>query len=526
MKSTETKKLTKITATKLHHMRHLMIIFLLFISLSSIATPKKSHIHISGKIIGNEDNKVNKIIVKIYDSYWIVGDLGAIIKSTDIQPNGSFNLDFEAIQATHSLVFSLCKDNRLVETTTYYAEQGDEITIEVTLNFENNGDPQKIFRGKGADKYNLVEALNREDFEAQHKKQWVAKGFKFKGSTDSVKLYQDLKNYGQMLKDLMISRTKFIKGYQGEVNTEIRNWIDVDHPIFKISWAARCLEAFEEAGNSSAKNAAKKIFNEFKSEFEVKANTSNLGASLLPFLIIRQNGYDLNINDNEPNFALEQLFNRIKNNYSGPIREYTLARLFLDRGSMLYTKQISDVKYDSLLMATDSLLTISFLKAQLETKLRLAKGKKLMYASFVDPEGQNVTIEQFKGKVVFIEMWGTGCAPCALFHQYFEKNIAPEFEGNQDLIRLSINIDKSKERWLNSINSGKYTSMKEKNVFTGGLGGAHPFKEYNNIHFIPFLLIIDKDGRVYSLIKGNEGAKGIISLIQNALDTPPITLNK
>ena len=113
----------------------------------------------------------------------------------------------------------------------------------------------------------------------------------------------------------------------------------------------------------------------------------------------------------------------------------------------------------------------------------------------------NEQLEQFKGKIVYVDTWATFCSPCIKLFKY--KKDYDEYFAKNDIIVLCLCIDnvKRKETW-------------EKLIQDNSVTGYHVFVEYDSIsdyttdlkaskkcrktlgHGFPRFLIVDRDGVV------------------------------
>jgi len=139
------------------------------------------------------------------------------------------------------------------------------------------------------------------------------------------------------------------------------------------------------------------------------------------------------------------------------------------------------------------------------------KGEPLEPATFINSSGKKVSLLDFKGKVVFIDQWFTGCTGCVNVAKIMPE-IEEEFKGRKDIVFLSLSVDKDKSTWLGSISPKQkvrdsqtkraythYTTKSTVYVYTGGIASEHPFiKRYNKTGSYPSLMIIDKKGRIFS----------------------------
>jgi peroxiredoxin len=114
-----------------------------------------------------------------------------------------------------------------------------------------------------------------------------------------------------------------------------------------------------------------------------------------------------------------------------------------------------------------------------------------------DVSGKIRTLKEFKGKLVVMDFWFTGCSGCADLAKEL-KPIVAGFSGNRNLVFISVCVDKDRQRWLTSVEQEKYCSKDEINLFTEGKGWTHDIVKHYNITSYPRLLVISKNGRIVS----------------------------
>ena len=111
------------------------------------------------------------------------------------------------------------------------------------------------------------------------------------------------------------------------------------------------------------------------------------------------------------------------------------------------------------------------------------------YASYdfllEDFEGNRVTFESFKGRVVFINFWATWCPPCIAeipdIHDLYK-------EKGQEIKFVMISLDRDEEK------ARKYIKNHEYEFSTYFLRSALP-KTFDT-HSIPTTYLLDKKGRI------------------------------
>ncbi len=117
--------------------------------------------------------------------------------------------------------------------------------------------------------------------------------------------------------------------------------------------------------------------------------------------------------------------------------------------------------------------------------------------SLPNEQGRTVKLDDLKGKKVVLDFWYTGCVGCAELSKVM-KPIMEELKGDPSIAFVSINIDKRKTDWLNSLKGGLYTNHGCIDLYTNGLAKEHPIIKHYKIESYPRLIIIGKDGKIIS----------------------------
>ncbi|WP_099290932.1 TlpA disulfide reductase family protein [Butyricimonas sp. Marseille-P3923] len=112
--------------------------------------------------------------------------------------------------------------------------------------------------------------------------------------------------------------------------------------------------------------------------------------------------------------------------------------------------------------------------------------------TYPDVRGKNVSLSDFKGKVVLIDVWATWCGPCKQEIPHLKK-LEEEMKGT-DVVFLGVSVDeaKNKQKWLDFIESEKLGGIQ---VFANGWSKIT--KDYR-INGIPRFIVIDRKGNVAS----------------------------
>lgn len=184
------------------------------------------------------------------------------------------------------------------------------------------------------------------------------------------------------------------------------------------------------------------------------------------------------------------VYSQLVRNYAGIIRQKCLL-YFLGT----YGRVMSD--YDSLLCDSRKYITSDSFKPYLVRLNSIVDGRLAYNFSLPDYNGRLISLHNFRGKVVFIDFWFTGCSPCKFFYLNHLKRVEQRFKNDSNVVFVTISIDRRLATWRASVASGEYTSTDVVNLFTEGMASSHPAIQNFAIRGYPSPLLIDKQGRVF-----------------------------
>ncbi len=132
-----------------------------------------------------------------------------------------------------------------------------------------------------------------------------------------------------------------------------------------------------------------------------------------------------------------------------------------------------------------------------DIKTRLLKVKPVQKAvnfSGTDLNDKTVSLSDFKGKVVVVDIWATWCGPCKK-EIPFLKAMEKEYHG-KDVVFLSISVDelKNKQVWKSFVEKSELTGVQ----LFGGKGLQSDVAKFYNVVAIPRFLVFDKRGELAS----------------------------
>jgi thiol-disulfide isomerase/thioredoxin len=116
-------------------------------------------------------------------------------------------------------------------------------------------------------------------------------------------------------------------------------------------------------------------------------------------------------------------------------------------------------------------------------------------------DGQRVSMDDLKGKVVLLDFWATWCGPCRAALPHMQK-IAKKFEG-EPLVVLSVSLDQDEQKWKDFIAKNGMTWPQ---YLDGGFTG--PVSRLFAVNAIPHTFTIDADGVLQDEQIGDSSVEG------------------
>ena len=132
--------------------------------------------------------------------------------------------------------------------------------------------------------------------------------------------------------------------------------------------------------------------------------------------------------------------------------------------------------------------------------------------SGLTPEGEEVTLSDFKGKYVFIDFWASWCAPCRREIPHLKEVLAYS-DNSENLVVLSYSLDNKRADWVNCI--AKNQLIHKNWVHISALKGwSSEGAKLFSVKGIPFTALIGPDGNVVAFgLRGEEMVKKLKGII-------------
>lgn len=391
-------------------------------------------------------------------------------------------------------------------------EAGDSLTMNVTFKESPLGGNAIIqYTGKGAFKHNLREQLDHLTLPPSSKIEIADLSFQKWDGNVLTDLYFD------SISTLAKRKLNYLEQHRTRLSDLAYNIIKAnliyDSKAGKMDWVGG---AFVRSGKFSRLDQAtkKRFISRFENAFdpgnydisqEGLANSFEfvkfLHTKLIAASYLHSGDYDLGY-----------ICNAISESGNSQETKETLMMLFLwaprdneENLQQLYT------------MAQKFIMNPNYLKILREFDARLP-GRIFSDDELTDIKGNLTRISDFKGKVVLVDFWFTGCGKCEQYYRDVLSKAETYYKSDPDVVFISISIDKNEKSWKESISKDNYTSPESVNLYTQGKGSAHALIEKNNIMTYPTTVLINRKGRIVFFNSGNlKKAESLIQAIQNLL---------
>ena len=194
----------------------------------------------------------------------------------------------------------------------------------------------------------------------------------------------------------------------------------------------------------------------------------------------------------------------LEENYKDPqLKELMTFDNLYEHMQMDGTVDIEEDYQGFIAKASDDALKMR-LKSKHEEWAHLQKGKPAPGFTFPDQDQLSHSLADYKGKVVYIDVWATWCGPCIAEQPYLAE-IEAEYAGNNDIVFMGVSIDDEKGMWLNAVTQKEMSGVQ---LFSEGGFNSEINQKYNIIG-IPRFILIDKEGNLVDATAARPSSAGI-----------------
>jgi peroxiredoxin len=480
--------------------------FLIYISASA-----QNKAWIRGNIVGN--NKVDTVVIKIVEPEATLMSDGRddkyITRIYAAVKQNAFSFEFELKEAIRfKILLGKNRPERKSEPYAYYLEPGDSINIQVSADSLN-------FSGKGSEKLRILTNARKYYFDAYNR---------YPGSITNTDL-STYEIFSKFADSMIVYRDSLINANLQRLSQwayrTIRTYLFVEVDQWR---AARMFILISKYRNN------RKLLDSLYEKTVKTSPTyyivpSEENINLIPLFIYyrqylneiersRQRKYATYNNDQSA--WLSDAYEFINGRYSGLVREALLVDFFKS-----YYKGSTSLAFQPIISDYLSEYTFPEYKKyvlELQNKaVELSKNKPAPDFNLQDTSGKRWSLENFKGKILLIDFWFTGCSGC-LKQAPFLSKVEEKFKSQNNIVFLNISIDTDKKVWKNSVKKGMYSSK-------GGISLNIQSNESDvltkyNVSSYPTLILIDPNGKIFSSpppVQHDEDVNKLINQIQELM---------
>ena len=140
------------------------------------------------------------------------------------------------------------------------------------------------------------------------------------------------------------------------------------------------------------------------------------------------------------------------------------------------------------------------------------RGSAAYNFSLQDAQGNNISLHDFAGKVVVVDIWAMWCAPCLHEKPYFKK-LEEEYKDNKNIVFIAVSVDGIQR-------SKVWKQFLEQHSWNGIELISNPWEsmmDYYQIKGIPRFMIFDEKGRIITVDAPRPSNPALKILIEQSL---------
>ena len=133
--------------------------------------------------------------------------------------------------------------------------------------------------------------------------------------------------------------------------------------------------------------------------------------------------------------------------------------------------------------------------------------------TFKDAAGKDVSLSDLKGKVIYLDLWGSWCKPC-LKEMKYSKELREKIGDNEDMVFLYVAVlEPSKEKWERAVERFDVEGI---SLISNDPEGTD-FRNFYDRGEVPWYYLIDKEGLIADIKAKRPSEDGIVSDINSLL---------
>ena len=139
---------------------------------------------------------------------------------------------------------------------------------------------------------------------------------------------------------------------------------------------------------------------------------------------------------------------------------------------------------------------------------KLVEGQPAIDIMMTDVEGNVKRLSDFRGKVIYMDLWATWCGPCIQESPFFE-TLSKKYEG-KDIVFLPVSTDSRATTWKS------YLKVHHKDL-PQYISQDQALKDGWCVRYIPRFILIDRDFKIVNAYAPRPSEEGIEDLLNSIL---------
>lgn len=214
---------------------------------------------------------------------------------------------------------------------------------------------------------------------------------------------------------------------------------------------------------------------------------------------------------------------------SNPLERYAVAKILLygkGKWESIATMLDSDIRFEKNEGAFEAYHRFmvdcpnDFIKNKLSEAYKevqiATNGKEMPNFSARNSKGEKVSLADFKGKVVLLDVWAMFCGPC--WYEMRHENTAKlkaHFKDNPNVVFLYLCIDRSESRWKEVIQKEPFVNVGI-HLYDDELSKGNAMEQMG-VKMFPSYFIIDKEGKIFDSNPPRPSNPDLINVMEKAL---------
>lgn len=199
----------------------------------------------------------------------------------------------------------------------------------------------------------------------------------------------------------------------------------------------------------------------------------------------------------------------VDNNIESPkkieIKDWVASQLMAYKLKSLTSKKQIDSLYNADIAAISTKKYKDQLRKLYTEYTSYGNGSQATDFSAINLEDVKQKLSQFKGKLIYIDLWATWCMPCLEEMPNFNK-LVDKYADNKDIVFISLSIDNGVDEWKENLKSREHKGLQWNTALTN--------LERYKMNGVPRIIIIDKDFNILEFNGPKPSSKETIEIIE------------